>query len=144
MNFSVGCRLGLDPVLLWLWCRLAAVAPIRPLAWKLPYAMGVALKKKTTDQKKKKATSNWYILLMLIKTEWLKLSRQETLLQSHTLLYIINVWGGYFELIQICSLCLNFHLCILAFMGGLYPWQLLRQISLQSKDNFLFVSLYIY
>ena len=30
--------------LLWLWCRLAAVAPIQPLAWKPPYAMGVALK----------------------------------------------------------------------------------------------------
>ena len=39
-----------DLVVLWLWCRLAAVAPIRPLAWELLYAMGVALKK----QKKKK------------------------------------------------------------------------------------------
>ena len=35
-----------DPVLLWLWCRLAAVALIRLLAWELPYAMGVALKRK--------------------------------------------------------------------------------------------------
>ena len=35
-----------DPRLLWLWCRLAAVAPIGLLAWKLPYVMGVALKKK--------------------------------------------------------------------------------------------------
>ena len=26
-------------------CRPAAVAPIRPLAWELPYAVGVALKK---------------------------------------------------------------------------------------------------
>ena len=34
-----------DPVLLWLWCRPAATAPIRPLAWKPPYAMGVALKR---------------------------------------------------------------------------------------------------
>ena len=25
-----------DPVLLWLWCRPAAIAPIRPLAWELP------------------------------------------------------------------------------------------------------------
>ena len=32
-----------DPVLLWLWCRLAAVAPIRPLAWEPPYAVGAAL-----------------------------------------------------------------------------------------------------
>ena len=29
-----------------LWHRLAAVAPIRPLAWELPYAMGAALKRK--------------------------------------------------------------------------------------------------
>ena len=34
-----------DPALLWLWCRLAAVALIRPLAWKLPCAVVVALKK---------------------------------------------------------------------------------------------------
>ena len=27
-----------DLVFLWLWCRLAAVALIRPLAWKTPYA----------------------------------------------------------------------------------------------------------
>ena len=28
-----------DPALLWLWYRLAAIALIQPLAWKLPYAM---------------------------------------------------------------------------------------------------------
>ena len=27
-----------------LWCRLATVAPIRPLAWETPYAIGAALK----------------------------------------------------------------------------------------------------
>ena len=31
-----------DPVLLWLWCRPAAAAPIQPLAWEPPYAIGVA------------------------------------------------------------------------------------------------------
>ena len=42
---------GSDPVLLWLW--LAAVTPIRPLAWELPYAytMGVALKKKKKKER---------------------------------------------------------------------------------------------
>ena len=35
-----------DPALLWLWCRPAVVAPIRPLAWEPPYAMGAALKRK--------------------------------------------------------------------------------------------------
>ena len=34
----------LDLVLLWLRCRLAAVALIGPLAWEPPYATGVALK----------------------------------------------------------------------------------------------------
>ena len=40
------CRLQtcLDPRLLWLWCMLAAAAPICPLAWELPYAMGAVLK----------------------------------------------------------------------------------------------------
>ena len=40
-----------DPALLWLRCRPAAVAPIRPLAWELPYGVGTALK----GQKSKKA-----------------------------------------------------------------------------------------
>ena len=36
-----------DPALLWLqlWCRMAATALIQPLAWELPYAAGVALKR---------------------------------------------------------------------------------------------------
>ena len=36
-----------DLVLLWLWRRPVATAPIRPLAWEPPYAMGVALEKGT-------------------------------------------------------------------------------------------------
>ena len=43
---GVGQRRGSDLALLWLWCRLAAAAPIKPLAWELPYAVGVALKEK--------------------------------------------------------------------------------------------------
>ena len=39
-----------DLPLLWLWHRLVATAPIRPLAWEPPYAKGAALKK---DKKKK-------------------------------------------------------------------------------------------
>ena len=44
MSCGVGCRCGLDPVLLGLWHRLEATAPIRPLAWEPPYATGAALK----------------------------------------------------------------------------------------------------
>ena len=36
-----------------LWCRPAAIAPIIPLAWELPYATGMALKKE-----KKKSLEN--------------------------------------------------------------------------------------
>ena len=46
MSCGVGCRCDSDPMLLWLWCRPAAVAPIGPLAWELPYAPGVAFKRK--------------------------------------------------------------------------------------------------
>ena len=46
MSYGVVHRHGSDPVLLWLWHRPAAVALIRFLAWKFPYASGVALKRK--------------------------------------------------------------------------------------------------
>ena len=36
--------------MLWLWCRPVATAPIGPLAWEPPYAMGVDLEK--TKKKK--------------------------------------------------------------------------------------------
>ena len=46
MSYGIGHRHGLDPMLLWLWCRPAAVAPIQPLAWEPPYAAGAALQSK--------------------------------------------------------------------------------------------------
>ena len=54
MSCGVGRRHGLDLALLWLWHRLATTAPIGPLAWEPPYAMGAALKR----QKKKKGKKN--------------------------------------------------------------------------------------
>ena len=39
-------RCSLDSLLLWLCCRPAAAAPIQPLAWKLPYVAGAAVKSK--------------------------------------------------------------------------------------------------
>ena len=51
MSYGVGRRRGLDPMWLWLWLWPVATASIRPLAWELPYAMGLALK--TNKQKKK-------------------------------------------------------------------------------------------
>ena len=61
MSCAVGHRLGLDPMLLWLWRRPAATATIRPLAWEPPYASGVALEKQK-DLKKKKKKRNWSLV----------------------------------------------------------------------------------
>ena len=55
MSYGVGRRRGLDPVLLWPWCRLVATATIGPLAWEPPYAMGVAVEK----AKRQKKNSGW-------------------------------------------------------------------------------------
>ena len=53
LNGGVGRRRGSDPVWLWLWRRPAATAPIGPLVWEPPYAMGEALKHKKTKKKNK-------------------------------------------------------------------------------------------
>ena len=52
MSCGVGRRRGLDPMLLWLWRRLAATAPIGPLAWEPPYTMGVAQEMAKRQKKK--------------------------------------------------------------------------------------------
>ena len=52
VSCGVGHRHGSDPTLLWLWCKPAAPAPIRPLAWEPPYAMGAALRRQKTKDKK--------------------------------------------------------------------------------------------
>jgi len=35
-----------------LWCRPATIAPIQPLAWEPPYAVGMTLKRQKTNKKK--------------------------------------------------------------------------------------------
>ena len=54
LRYGIGCRRGLDLMLLWLWCRLATTAPTGPLAWEPPHAVGEALKSKKKKKKKKK------------------------------------------------------------------------------------------
>ena len=53
MSCGVGRRHSLDLVLLWLWCRPVAAAPIGPLAWEPPYAAGTALEKTKKEKRKK-------------------------------------------------------------------------------------------
>ena len=58
MSCGVDHSCGSNPVLLWLWCRLAAAAPIKPLVWELPYATSVVLKKKFNKVCAKKENAN--------------------------------------------------------------------------------------
>ena len=58
MGCGVGCRLGLDPAFLWLWCKLAAIAPIRQTP-----SLGTSMcwrccPKKTKDQTNKQTNNN--------------------------------------------------------------------------------------
>ena len=61
MSCSVGRRCSSNPSLLWLWYRLAATAPIRPLDWESPYASGAALKRQKT--KKNSWKENLWLLI---------------------------------------------------------------------------------
>ena len=54
MSCGVGHRRGSDLTLLWLWRKPMATAPIRPLAWEPPDAVGVALKRQKNLKIKKK------------------------------------------------------------------------------------------
>ena len=54
MSCGVGHICGSDLALLWLWCRPAATALIRALAWEPPYAEEAALEKARRQKKKKK------------------------------------------------------------------------------------------
>ena len=69
MSCGVGHRHGLDPVLPWLWYRLAGVALIRPPAWEPPYAMGVALKSKTKQNPKNLCGEKYETLIKEIKED---------------------------------------------------------------------------
>ena len=74
MSCGVGLRRGSDPVLLWLWCRLAAIAPIRLLAWEPPHATEAALEKakipktnKQTNQKPRNLKHYSHLLTILVR-----------------------------------------------------------------------------
>ena len=54
MSCGVGHRCSSDVALLWLWCRLAATAPIQPPDWETPYAVGMAPKRKKKRKKERK------------------------------------------------------------------------------------------
>ena len=61
VSCGVGHRCGSDPALLWLWYRPVAAAPIQPLAWEPPYAMGADLKRPKTKQNKTKQNKTKHV-----------------------------------------------------------------------------------
>ena len=62
VSCGVGHRCSSGLVLLGLWHRLVAIAPIWPLAWEFPYAVSAALKRQKTKQNKtKQNTTSWLI-----------------------------------------------------------------------------------
>ena len=64
MSCGVGCRHSWYPTSLWLWCRLAAAAPIWPLAWEFPCALGATLKSQKKKKKKKPPKTPKYLELL--------------------------------------------------------------------------------
>ena len=54
VSCDVGCRHSSDPDLLYLWCRLAATAPIQLPAWEPPYVLQERSHKDKKQNKKKK------------------------------------------------------------------------------------------
>ena len=54
MSCGVGLRCSSDLALLWLWCRLAAVASVRPLALEPPCAAGTSLLDKSQKKERRK------------------------------------------------------------------------------------------
>ena len=66
MSCGVGHRRGSDAELLWLWCKPAAVALIQLLAWKLPCATSVVLKRKKKKKKKELSHKNEAQVVLII------------------------------------------------------------------------------
>ena len=79
MSRGVGRRRGSNPILLWLWCSLAAVAPIHPLTWEPPCASSVALK---SGKKKKNLTAAALVTVEM----WVPFSAQQSGLKDPALL----------------------------------------------------------
>ena len=56
-------------MLLLLWCRLATIAPIGPLAWEPLYALGTALKSQKEHKKKKKKENKFALQYLFCDNE---------------------------------------------------------------------------
>ena len=84
---GVGCRHGLDPTLLWLWRRPAAIAPNGSLAWESPYAAVAALNHPYPQKRPRVHEETYHILPPL-----------SVYRQTH------EIWGRECELTLLCDL----------------------------------------
>ena len=116
----------MDPTLLWLWCRLAAAAPIRLLAWELPYAWGVALKVKKNKNKKKKILKEIYnpkiVYKSLLNLEFIhNLAHYESalsLLMRRKFTFLVLKSCGFFVFVFFCVCVCLFRATPTAYGGS--------------------------
>ena len=90
MSCGVGRRHSLDPALLWLWCKLVAAAPLGPLSWEPPYAMGAGL------GRKKKRKENHMILSTDSEKAFDKIQHPFLI----KILQKVGIQGTYFNIIK--------------------------------------------
>ena len=105
-------RCSSETTLLWLWCRAAATSLIPPLAWELPYVIGMALKRQKKKKKKKRMTE----LHMTLLGGWAEREKSE------------RGQGQYHG----CDLCHRLHA-----QKGSKPYETLYQYSLKNLKNFV-------
>ena len=145
MSCGVGHRSCSDSTLLWLWP--ASTAPIRPLAWKPPYAVGAALEKAKKKNKKTKKPVESYLL----KLPWEQNSKETSKFpntvfilvlkavssfekkgalicaSSHGLISWLHVW----VLPHICRIPNRRNIVPLDLQSGTWPGSIMRNIRRQ-------------
>ena len=103
----------LDPMLLWLWHRLAAAALIQPLSWELPYAAFAAIKKQNkTKQNKKQLKKRAKACQKLFKKYFYCLNWGLWTLSPFLLIFLPEFLSILFLLIFFTFL----HACIISFL----------------------------
>ena len=148
LSCGVGCRCGLDPALLWLWRRPAAVALILPLAWEPPNAMGVALKRHKKKKKKKNSESLLTIPLMSylskVKLREIGLVRDDSSSRD-----TFRFWPSLVLCTDVFSLDACLHMCLIIFSCLIFLPQMISSFRTRSTWNVeisrvLKAGLYIY
>ena len=129
MSCGVGLRCSSDPAVLWLWCRPVVTAPVGPLAWDPPYAMGAAIKKKTKRPKK----------LFLSIYFWAAINVIVFLISFLNYLFLVlrNTNNFYLLIFVFCSFSelISFHAFFMAYLI-FFTYKIIT-----CKDNFLLYSL---